>query len=283
MHRGSDNKLGGTRCMELSRIELFIGIGKGTGCGDEGYGHGRGYCNGTGEDNGYGRGGTGGYADGIGRGNGNGFGNGSGYGNGTGDENGSGDGRGTGSAWRDKGEYVDEICGDGSGKGIDEIHGSKVYKVGEINFIFTAIHGNFARGFALEKNTHIVPCYIAKEGDQFGIGKNLHEAFTFAHEKQYNLSTEEERINTWMQRYPTCNTEVDRDEFLMYHNILTGSCRRGRVEWVKKARWAEGEKRGLADLLTEVENEYGGEMVKKLMEKYAEIEQPQNHSRHPHT
>ena len=75
---------------------------------------------------------------------------------------GDGDGNGYGS-----------VYGDGSGDGygsvydIKEIHGSKVYMIDDVQTIITSVRGNVARGFILQSDLQLEPCYIVKENNKF--------------------------------------------------------------------------------------------------------------------
>ena len=168
--------------MDLLKIEEFLSVGYGNGRGSSngtsnggGDGYGSGFGNGSGNGSGYGRG--------YGRGDG-GNGDGSGYGYGRGDGSGYGNGRGDGSGYGN---------GRGDGSGIKNINGYNVYEVDRVPTIFTHIHGNVARGYMLERNVILKPCYIVKGNGYFAHGETLQEAQSALEEKIiYNIEEEEE-------------------------------------------------------------------------------------------
>ena len=137
--------------MEILKIKQFLsGI-------DYNYGRGIGYGNGKG------------YGDGVGKGReynfGHGYGCGYGYGYGYGNGDGIKCGYGGGDGW---GNGYDYDCSYGNGNGnsysdrISNLNGYDVYRVDDIPTIFTHIHGNVAKGYMLEENVILKPCYIVK-------------------------------------------------------------------------------------------------------------------------
>ena len=152
--------------MDVLKIEEFLSVGYGNGSG-----------NGRGSSNGTSNGGGDGYGSGFGNGSGNGSGYGRGYGRGDG---GNGDGSGYG-------------YGRGDGSGIKNINGYNVYEVDRVPTIFTHIHGNVARGYMLERNVILKPCYIVKGNGYFAHGETLQEAQSALEEKIiYNIEEEED-------------------------------------------------------------------------------------------
>ena len=240
------------------------GNGNGYGCGygygnDYGYGDGNGYGSGCGNGDGSGDG----YGCGDGDGYGCGFGDGSGYGNGDGSGYGKGygfgDGYGYGCGFGD---------GDGDGSGIAEIDGYKVYDIDNINSVITSIHGNVAQGYIIEKNTHLVPCFIVKEDNSFAHGKTLHEAYAALQEKLYDNSTEEERIAAFVKKFPDYNTPYDNADLFAYHHVLTGSCRMGRESFVKSHGLSLDGTTTVKEFINLTKDSYGGEIIKRLKEEY---------------
>ena len=165
--------------MDVLKIEEFLSVGYGNGSGNgtsTSNGCGSGYGSGLGNGSGYG----GGYGNDCGRGD--------GYGNG--DGSGNGDGRGDGSGY---GYGYGDGTGRGDGSGIKNINGYNVYEVDRVPTIFTHIHGNVARGYMLERNVILKPCYIVKGNGYFAHGETLQEAQSALEERIiYNIEEEEE-------------------------------------------------------------------------------------------
>ena len=218
------------------KIRAFLAL-------DIGYGNGNGYGYGNGNGNGYGYG--------YGNGNGN------GYGNGDGDGYGYGNGNGYGYGY-----------GNGNGYGIKEINGHTIFSVDDVYTIFTSIRGNVAKGFILEKNTKLVPCYIVKENNKFAHGSTLRDAFTSLQEKLYDDSTEEERIEAFKTKFPKYDTKYDNRDLFAYHHVLTGSCRMGRESFVNNKGLSLDDKTTVREFVELTKNAYGDKIIRKLPKAY---------------
>ena len=59
-----------------------------------------------------------------------------------------------------------------------------------VQTIIKSVHDNIARGFILQNDLTLKPCYIVKEQNKFAHGSTLHEAFNALQEKLYDDSTE---------------------------------------------------------------------------------------------
>ena len=193
----------------------------------------------------------------YGYGYGNGYGD--GYGNGYGDADGGGNGRGYGSG-----------NGRSNGSGITEIEGYKVYAVDDTPTIITAIHGNVAQGFLLEKNTHLVPCYIAKDGDNFAHGRTLHEAYAALQEKLYDDSTEEERIEAFIEKFPEYDTPYSNEDLYHYHHVLTGSCEMGRQSFKESHGLTLKGTMTVREFVELTKDAYNGDIIKELPKEYGQ-------------
>ena len=223
---------------------LAIDVGSGDGSGD-GYGYGYGYGDGSGYGSGYGPG------DGSGDGSGYGYGSGDGYGYGPGD--GSGDGYG---------------YGYGDGSGIKVFNGDKVYLVDNIQTIFISIRGNVAKGYILQSDLQLKPCFIVKENNKFAHGDTLRDAFTSLQEKLYDDSTEEERIEAFKKKFPEYDVKYDNGDLFTYHHVLTGSCRMGRESFVSDRGLSLDGKTSIREFVELTKNAYGGDIIKKLPGAY---------------
>lgn len=227
---------------------LAIDVGYGYGSGDgSGYGSGEGYGYGSGYGSGYG------YGYGSGSGDGYGDGYGSGYGYGSGDGYGYGDGDGYGS---------------GDGYGVKEISGSIVYIVDNTPTIITSVRANVAQGFILQSDLQTIPCYIVKENNKFAHGETLRDAFMSLHEKLYDDSTEEERIEAFVKKFPSYDTKYDNKDLFAYHHVLTGSCRMGRELFVNSKGLSLGDKTSVREFVELTMDAYGGDVIRKLPKAY---------------
>lgn len=231
------------------------------------------------DGNGYGFGG------GSGGGCSYGGGSGAGYGSGGGDgySNGSGNGFGNGYGCGDGGCYGDGYgCGVGgcggsySGKGVNELNGENVHLVDGIQTIIKSVHGNIAQGFILKSDLTLQHCYIVKEQNYFAHGDTLHDAFTSLQEKLeriYDESTEEERIEAFVKKFPNYDTPYSNRDLFDYHNVLTGSCSMGRESFCKDKGINLDGSTTVREFVSLTKDSYGSDTICKLPQAYGVNEQ----------
>lgn len=215
--------------MDVLKIKQFLSGGYGYSNGD-GYCNGYGYTNGDGYCNGYG----------YGRGSGNGYGN--GYGDG---------------------------YGNGRGDGFKSINGYDVYRVDDTPTIFTHIHGNVAKGYILQQNVILKPCYIVKGNGYFAHGETLEEAQSSLEEKIIDDMDIEEKIKLFKEKFPDVNKKYPVKDFYQWHHNLTGSCEMGRKAFAKNHNIdIDNDVMTVKEFMGLTENAYCGEVIKKLKESY---------------
>lgn len=226
-----------------TRINAFLSTTSGEGFG---YGSGEGYDNGSGFGSCYDAGKCYGYD----------------YDAGYGDGNGSGAGSGLGAG-----------IGCGIGKGVKELNGDNVHLVDCIQTIIKSVHGNIAQGFILKRDLTLQPCYIVKEQNKFAHGDTLHDAFTSLQEKLYDGSTEEERIEAFVKKFPNYDTPYSNSDLFAYHHVLTGSCRMGRESFCKDKGINLDGSTTVRDFVSLTKDSYGSETIRRLPQAYGVNEQ----------
>ena len=222
-----------------NKIKKFLAI-------DVGYGSGSGSGDGSGDGSGYGSG------DGSGDGSGYGYGDGSGDGYGDGD--GSGDGSGYG-------------YGDGDGD-ISTYEGNIVDYIDEVPTIITRIHNNIAKGYVIKRDMTLEACYVAKVGNSFAHGETTKDAVADAEAKEMERMPVEERIEKFIEKFGSLDSEHTGKEFYDWHHILTGSCRMGRDEFCKDNYIDLDKKYTVGYFLSITKNAYGGSVIDKILETY---------------
>ena len=226
------------------RIEAFISSGSGCGYGD-GYGSGCGYGDGCGDGSG----------DGCGSGSGDGSGDGCGYGDGSGYGSGCGYGDGSGSG---------SGCGDG---GIKSYNCKSVYLVDGIQTIITAVKGNLAKGYIVNRDLTLTSCYIAENGNKFAHGKTLKEAVSALQDKILEDMSEEERVSAFMECHNYDGIYPVSDLY-DWHHRLTGSCEMGRQQFAKDHGIDLDGKMSVKTFIELTKSAYGGEIIKQLEKEY---------------
>ena len=238
--------------METIKIKEFLAARSGYGSGD-GSGSGRG--TGSGYGSGYGSGSSSSSGDGDGYDYRSGYGYGSGYGSGSG----SGDGHGSGTGYGYGTGY-----GTGTGSGIKKYDGEDVHMIDGVQTIITVVYGNIAKGFILQGDLTLTPCFIAKVDDCFAHGETVRQAVTDARDKALEGLPQEERITAFLDAIKP-NTAYPVMMLYDWHHRLTGSCEAGRKAFAKD--------HGIdlsADMTREAffeltKDAYGGSVIRKAM------------------
>ena len=221
--------------MEEVKIKEFLSVNNGDGSGD-GSGYGDGYGDGYGS----------------GYGSGDGSGDGSGYGDGSGSGSGSGSGYGSG-------------YGDGYGYGIKSINGDIVYQIDSIPTVIKHIKGNVAKGFILNSDLSLSPCYIVKGHNKFAHGETLEKALKDLEDKIFEDIDTDEAIELFLKEFSDLNKKYPAKDFYLWHNRLTGSCEMGRNSFVKNGGYdLEHDMFTVQEFIDITRNAYGGDIIKQL-------------------
>lgn len=192
-----------------------------------------------------------GYGDGNGYGNGYGSGDGYGYGNGYGD--GSGD-------------------GNGNGKRIKAINGQQVYMIDDIPTIITAVFGNIAKGYIVENNLYLRPCYIVKGNDCFAHGETIRKAQEALEDKIYAGMDSEEVIEKFKEQFEL-GKEYPAKEFYHWHYRLTGSCEMGRKSFAESHGIdIEHDVMTVERFIELTKDSFGGSIIRQLDNAYKEMD-----------
>lgn len=189
-----------------------------------------------------------------------GFGSGSGFGS----DDGFGDGAGYGSGYGDGAGYG---SGAGDGSGMFSIENRNVYYIDDIPTIITFVKNNVAKGFILNDDFTLTPCFIVKEGTCFAHGKTLHEAFSSLQEKLYDSSSEEDRIAKFKSHFKDFSLKYKAKDLFVWHHILTGSCKLGRESFCKNHGIdIDVDEFTIYEFIELTKNSYNGEIIQKLIE-----------------
>ena len=183
-----------------------------------------------------------------------GSGDGSGYGYGDGYDSGSGSGDGDG-------------YGYGDGYGLEELNCEKIYKIDGVETILRSIRGSVAKGAIVNRDLTLSACFIVKQGNVFAHGETLHAAMEALRDKLYEDMPEEERIEAFMEAHELYKAYPNRDLY-DWHHRLTGSCDMGRQTFVKNHGIDMDGKTTVLEFIRLTEHEYGGEVIKRLKERY---------------
>ena len=196
----------------------------------------------------------------VSSGNGSGYGSGNVSGNGNGD--GSGSGYGSGFGYGHSSGYGD---GYGDGDGIASYDGRDVHLIDNVQTIITAVFGGAAKGYILETDLTLTPCYVAKSGNTFAHGNTLKEAIDALHKKLFDDMPEEDRIAEFFKAHSP-GVKYPAKDLFVWHNRLTGSCEAGRMSFVRSHDIdLENDTFTIEEFINLCKDSYGGETIKKLL------------------
>lgn len=209
-----------------------------------GYGSAPGYDDGSGDGSGFG------YGFGSGSGYCSGYGYGRGCGYGYGDDDGSGSGSG----------YC-YICGDG----IKTFCGDRVLEIDGIQTVIRSVHGNLAKGFVLQNDFKLIPCYIAKHNNMFAHGETIQDAVDSVSKKVLEHMDSNEAIDKFFEHFTDLSKKYSARDFFEWHHYLTGSCEMGRKAFVKNGGYdIEHDRFTVQEFIDITRNAYGKDVILRL-------------------
>ena len=157
--------------------------------------------------------------------------------------------------------------GVGYGSGIKSFNGKEGYLIDYSPTIVTRIKGNLAKGFILNDDLSLSPCYIVKGNGYFAHGKTLEEARAALQDKIFSNMDTDEAIDMFLDTFEK-GKAYKGTQFFEWHHYLTGSCLMGRESFVRNKNLDLDELYTVEDFIEICENAYGGEIIKELKERW---------------
>lgn len=155
--------------------------------------------------------------------------------------------------------------GYGDGDGIASYDGRDVHLIDDVQTIITAVFGGAAKGYILETDLTLTPCYVAKSGNTFAHGNTLKEAIDALHEKLFDDMPEEDRIAEFFKSHSP-GVKYPAKDLFVWHNRLTGSCEAGRMSFVRSHDIdLENDTFTIEEFINLCKDSYGGKTIKKLL------------------
>ena len=136
--------------------------------------------------------------------------------------------------------------------------------------IITSVKGNVAKGFILQSDLSLTPCYVVKGNNQFAHGNNLHEAMASLTDKLFEDMPEEERIAEFIKAHPNKDVSYPNQDLFDWHHRLTGSCMAGRTAFVKDRGLSLDGETTVTDFIELTKNSYNGSVIRNLAQAYKE-------------
>lgn len=204
------------------------------------------------------------------------YGNGYGLASGHGDTGNLRDGRGVGYGGGDA-QGIGSLRGDGDGygsgfdshlSGVGAINGHPVWLIDETATIITAICRNIAKGYIVNRDLTLTPCFIAKGQGRFAHGETAKKAVEALQEKIFDGMDPEEAIEAFMGNFEPKKKYPAKD-FYVWHHRLTGSCEMGRKQFFRDGGYdLDHDTFTVEEFIAITEHAYGGEIIRKLKEAW---------------
>ena len=138
-----------------------------------------------------------------------------------------------------------------------------------VQTIITHIKATCAKGFILNKDFSLEPCYVVKGNGYFAHGRTIKEARVSLVEKYFENMDKEEVIDKFLEHFKK-GKEYKGAEFFEWHHYLTGSCLMGRESFVKNHGLDINAMYTVEEFISICEDDYGSGVIKQLKEKWEE-------------
>ena len=178
--------------------------------------------------------------------------------------NGYGSGSGSGSGYGDGDGY-----GSGYGSGLKSFDGQEIYCVDDVPTIIEHVKDSVAKGYILNSDFTLTPCFVVKGHGYFAHGKTLREAQESLQEKIFENMDTDESIEEFMKIFKKGEKYLG-SEFFEWHHHLTGSCLMGRESFVRSHNLSLEAMYTVEEFINVCINDYGGEIIEQLKERWEE-------------
>ena len=159
--------------------------------------------------------------------------------------------------------------GYGSGSGdLKSINWERVWHIDNVLTLIDRVRGNYAKGRILNSDLTLTPCYIARVDNSFAHGTTLRKAVEDAAAKAIENMPIEQRIEKFVDEFPSLETKAKCEDFYNWHHILTGSCEMGRKRFVIEHGLDMQKEYTVRYFLDITTKSYGGEIIIKLKSSY---------------
>lgn len=154
--------------------------------------------------------------------------------------------------------------GSGSGYGVSNFRQRRIYMIDNVATIIDSVHGHTAKGYILQSDLTLIPCYVAKSGRFFAHGDTLHSAYEAVLDKSVLSQPIDERIASFLAVHNLIDYYPARDLFAWHHR-LTGSCELGRKMFCRdRGIDIDVDKFAVFEFISITKNAYGGDVIRAL-------------------
>ena len=154
--------------------------------------------------------------------------------------------------------------GSGSGYDISTYNGQNIYIIDGIQTIITNVVRDIAKGFMLNRDLTLTPCYIAKGQNLFAHGETAQKAVEALQEKIYANMDTDTAIQVFLEEFKE-DKKYPAKAFYVWHNRLTGSCEMGRNKFISEHGYdIEKDTFTVKEFIEITKNAFGGDVIRRL-------------------
>ena len=133
--------------------------------------------------------------------------------------------------------------------------------------IITAVSGNLAKGYILNGDLTLTPCYIVKQGNVFAHGDTIEAARRDLEDKLMDDMDDDKRVEAFLECHKSGESYPARDLF-EWHHKLTGSCEAGRKAFVRNHGIdLNNDEYTVEEFCRMCKSDYGSEVIALLKER----------------
>ncbi len=148
---------------------------------------------------------------------------------------------------------------------MKSFNGQQVYIIDCVQTLIDEVHGNIAKGYILQSDLTLIPCFIVKQDNLFAHGETLHKAHAALQSKLFQEYPEEVRIAKFKEQYTDFDKKIPAMELFEWHNRLTGSCEMGRRSFAQEHNInLDKDEFTVNEFIRLTKNSYGGRTIMKL-------------------
>lgn len=160
--------------------------------------------------------------------------------------------------------------GYGSGDGIKTFGKHIVYMIDNVATIITRVIENLAKGFIVNDDLTLSPCFVVKGQNLFAHGETVKAAQTALQEKIFAQMDTDKKIDAFLDTFKL-GKKYPAKVFYEWHHKLTGSCEMGRNAFCTRHNIdLENGMYTVEEFIEISESDYGGEIIKQIRERINE-------------
>ena len=133
--------------------------------------------------------------------------------------------------------------------------------------VIEKVHFNLAKGFTINSDLTVSPCFVCKGENKFAHGATFAEAMKALQDKIFEDMDTEEKIEAFLKEFKP-GVKYAARLFYEWHHKLTGSCEFGRNSFIKNHGIdLENGMYTIQEFIEYTKNDYGGEIIRQLEER----------------